>query len=74
MIYIYHISDDVAQNINYLFIITSYTGYTSSVTAVVLRNASQLGVGVSGGAEAAVHAARRLVTNLPQHHLSLIHI
>jgi hypothetical protein len=29
----------------------------------------QLGVGVSGGAEAAVHAARRLVQNLPEDHV-----
>ena len=29
----------------------------------------QLGVGVSGGVEAAVHAARRLVVNLPHHHV-----
>jgi len=29
----------------------------------------QLGVGVSGGAEAAVHAARRLVSNLPAGHV-----
>ena len=29
----------------------------------------QLGVGVSGGAEAAVHAARRLVSNLPSDHV-----
>ena len=29
----------------------------------------QLGVGVSGGAEAAVHAARRLAANLSQHHV-----
>jgi len=29
----------------------------------------QLGVGVPGGEEAAVHAARRLVANLPHHHV-----
>ena len=29
----------------------------------------QLGVGVSGGAEAAVHAARKLVSNLPAGHV-----
>ena len=28
-----------------------------------------MGVGVSGGAETAVHAARRLVTNLPTYHV-----
>ena len=31
----------------------------------------QLGVGVSGGAEAAVHAARRFVSNLPSDHVIL---
>ena len=31
--------------------------------------ATALGVGVSGGAEAAVHAARRLVSNLPAGHM-----
>ena len=28
----------------------------------------QVGVGVSGGAEAAVHATRRLLSNLPDYH------
>jgi len=42
-----------------------------SQRAAALLAPRQLGVGVPGGAEAAVHAARRYLVNLPQEHILL---
>jgi len=48
---------------------TPYCPYTRQDLPSQVLQPQQLGVGVSGGAEAAVHGARRLVSNLPAGHV-----
>ena len=48
---------------------TPYCPYTRQDLPSQVLQPQQLGVGVSGGAGAAVHGARRLVSNLPAGHV-----